>query len=217
MFIDDQRLRRLSPLGWDHINLTGDYVWSETATYDVDGPRLSTANRSRWQHRNNSHRSCYVQDPGYLCPNNALTPGSLLPTGAAHAQTSGSTNNDRSHAGPVPDYVPDKGRVVARVCTLCHLCQAITFALAAVLGAPGEHPLRDRCFVLTAVSFLEMQSATATKSFRSGETPTLIAAIFPKRIEMSSTGPVAARAGAISSVARKANCAVLSQLNSLDR
>jgi hypothetical protein len=21
-----------------------------------------------------SHRSCYVQDPGYLCPNNALTP-----------------------------------------------------------------------------------------------------------------------------------------------
>ena len=26
--IDDKRLRRLSPLGWDHINLTGDYVWS---------------------------------------------------------------------------------------------------------------------------------------------------------------------------------------------
>jgi hypothetical protein len=24
-FIDDKRLRRLSPLGWDHINLTGDY------------------------------------------------------------------------------------------------------------------------------------------------------------------------------------------------
>jgi len=38
-FIDDQRLRRLSPLGWDHINLTGDYVWSETATYDADGLR----------------------------------------------------------------------------------------------------------------------------------------------------------------------------------
>ena len=38
-FIDDQRLRRLSPLGWNHINLTGDYVWSETATYDADGLR----------------------------------------------------------------------------------------------------------------------------------------------------------------------------------
>jgi TnpA family transposase len=37
--IDDQRLRRLSPLGWDHINLTGDYVWSEGATYDADGLR----------------------------------------------------------------------------------------------------------------------------------------------------------------------------------
>jgi Tn3 transposase DDE domain-containing protein len=24
--IDDQRLRRLSPLGWDHINLTGHYA-----------------------------------------------------------------------------------------------------------------------------------------------------------------------------------------------
>ena len=37
--IDEQRLRRLSPLRWDHINLTGDYVWSESATYDADGLR----------------------------------------------------------------------------------------------------------------------------------------------------------------------------------
>ena len=37
--IDEQRLRRLLPLGWDHINLTGDYVWSESATYDADGLR----------------------------------------------------------------------------------------------------------------------------------------------------------------------------------
>jgi hypothetical protein len=37
--IDEQRLRRLSPLGWDHINLTGDYVRSDTATYDADGLR----------------------------------------------------------------------------------------------------------------------------------------------------------------------------------
>jgi TnpA family transposase len=36
---DQQHLRRLSPLGWDHINLTGDYVWSESAVYDADGMR----------------------------------------------------------------------------------------------------------------------------------------------------------------------------------
>ena len=36
---DDQRLRRLSPLGWDHINLTGDYVWSDSQPYDADGMR----------------------------------------------------------------------------------------------------------------------------------------------------------------------------------
>ncbi len=37
--IDAKRLRRLSPLGWDHINLTGDYVWSDTPPYDGDGMR----------------------------------------------------------------------------------------------------------------------------------------------------------------------------------
>jgi hypothetical protein len=37
--INEQRLRRLSPLGWDHINLTGDYVWSESSTYDANGLR----------------------------------------------------------------------------------------------------------------------------------------------------------------------------------
>ena len=37
--IDDKRLRRLSPLGWDHINLTGDYVWSDTPPDNVDGMR----------------------------------------------------------------------------------------------------------------------------------------------------------------------------------
>jgi TnpA family transposase len=37
--IDDKRLRRLSPLGWDHINLTGDYVWSDAPPYGVDGMR----------------------------------------------------------------------------------------------------------------------------------------------------------------------------------
>ena len=34
--IDDS----LSPLGWDRINLTGDYVWSDTAQLDKDGPML---------------------------------------------------------------------------------------------------------------------------------------------------------------------------------
>ena len=30
-------LGQLSPLGWDHINLTGDYVWSDPAAFDADG------------------------------------------------------------------------------------------------------------------------------------------------------------------------------------
>ncbi|WP_283407265.1 hypothetical protein [Novosphingobium panipatense] len=28
---------RLSPLGWDHINLTGGYVWAENLELDADG------------------------------------------------------------------------------------------------------------------------------------------------------------------------------------
>ena len=28
--IDDGMLRHLSPLGWEHINLTGDYVWQQS-------------------------------------------------------------------------------------------------------------------------------------------------------------------------------------------
>jgi hypothetical protein len=35
----EPRLRRLSPLGWDHISLTGDYVWSDSSAYDADGMR----------------------------------------------------------------------------------------------------------------------------------------------------------------------------------
>jgi len=26
-----------SPLGWDHINLTGDYVWSDSVPLDAEG------------------------------------------------------------------------------------------------------------------------------------------------------------------------------------
>lgn len=35
--IDGALLPRLSPLGWDHINLTGDYVWSDSLPLDPDG------------------------------------------------------------------------------------------------------------------------------------------------------------------------------------
>jgi len=28
--VDDKLLRNLSPLGWEHINLTGDYVWKQS-------------------------------------------------------------------------------------------------------------------------------------------------------------------------------------------
>ena len=66
---------------------------------------LSAASRSRWQHRNNGPRSCYVQDPGYLCPNNALMPSSkdmwsrsviyeLNSLSAADPQLSGSRRDD---------------------------------------------------------------------------------------------------------------------------
>ena len=33
------RARMMSPLGWDHVNLTGDYVWSDSPSYDADGLR----------------------------------------------------------------------------------------------------------------------------------------------------------------------------------
>jgi hypothetical protein len=35
--LDDAIVTRLSPLGWDHINITGDYIWSETLPLDTDG------------------------------------------------------------------------------------------------------------------------------------------------------------------------------------
>lgn len=35
--IDPAMLSRLSPLGWDRINLTGDYVWSDRLDLDADG------------------------------------------------------------------------------------------------------------------------------------------------------------------------------------
>ena len=37
MPIDETLIPQLSPLGWDHINLTGDYIWSEALVLDADG------------------------------------------------------------------------------------------------------------------------------------------------------------------------------------
>lgn len=37
MSLDEQLIPQLSPLGWDHINLTGDYIWSDSLALDADG------------------------------------------------------------------------------------------------------------------------------------------------------------------------------------
>jgi len=37
MIPDEALIAKLSPLGWDHINLTGDYVWSDALAFDHDG------------------------------------------------------------------------------------------------------------------------------------------------------------------------------------
>ncbi len=34
-FIDDNLLQHLSPLGWEHINLTGDYTWQQNTMWNV--------------------------------------------------------------------------------------------------------------------------------------------------------------------------------------
>jgi hypothetical protein len=37
--IDGALLARLAPLGWEHVALTGGYVWEEAPTLDADGFR----------------------------------------------------------------------------------------------------------------------------------------------------------------------------------
>ena len=37
--VDDSLLQYLSPLGWEHINLTGDYVWSQSKKVENGGFR----------------------------------------------------------------------------------------------------------------------------------------------------------------------------------
>jgi TnpA family transposase len=45
--VDPAMLSRLSPLGWDRINLTGDYIWSESIDLDADG--LSRCSSSHYR------------------------------------------------------------------------------------------------------------------------------------------------------------------------
>jgi hypothetical protein len=35
--VDEGLIPQLWPLGWDRINLTGDYIWSETLVLETDG------------------------------------------------------------------------------------------------------------------------------------------------------------------------------------
>lgn len=37
LVVDEALISQLSPLGWDHINLTGDYVWSDSVSLDAEG------------------------------------------------------------------------------------------------------------------------------------------------------------------------------------
>lgn len=37
--VPDHLLGSLSPLGWEHVNLTGDYLWEETPLLDANGFR----------------------------------------------------------------------------------------------------------------------------------------------------------------------------------
>ena len=47
--IDDPPLGSLSPLGWDRINLTGNYVWSRSSGARVGGFRLLRTGRGPWR------------------------------------------------------------------------------------------------------------------------------------------------------------------------
>lgn len=41
-FIDSALLARLAPLGWEHLAITGDYIWEDTPALDADGFRPLT-------------------------------------------------------------------------------------------------------------------------------------------------------------------------------
>ncbi|HFN1086766.1 TPA: Tn3 family transposase [Klebsiella pneumoniae] len=41
--LDDTLLQYLSPLGWEHINLTGDYLWRSSAKVGAEVQAIATA------------------------------------------------------------------------------------------------------------------------------------------------------------------------------
>jgi hypothetical protein len=47
--LDDNLLEHLSPLGWEHINLTGDYVWRQNRRVE-SGKSHSTCSRFLTHH-----------------------------------------------------------------------------------------------------------------------------------------------------------------------
>ena len=67
-------LRHLSPLGWEHINLTGDYIWGlrQTTTFQrrrSRGPRF----RFRWSRHARGHGRLFQAAQNY--PGTAVEPG----------------------------------------------------------------------------------------------------------------------------------------------
>jgi hypothetical protein len=64
--VDDGLLQYLSPLGWEHINLTGDYLWRSSAKVGAGKFRL--------------HR-CHRLSVLYLMRWSLLLPGTMLRTG----------------------------------------------------------------------------------------------------------------------------------------
>ncbi len=37
--VSDELLKHLSPLGWEHVNLTDDYIWAAASVADATGDR----------------------------------------------------------------------------------------------------------------------------------------------------------------------------------
>jgi hypothetical protein len=56
--VPDHLLAHLSPLGWEHVNMTGDYIWSpaDQTTVNADGYRpLRTALEARNNYNHYNH------------------------------------------------------------------------------------------------------------------------------------------------------------------
>jgi hypothetical protein len=68
--ISDDLPAHLSPLGWEHINLTGDYIWDSDVTEDLPPSRQLLCHSSTTL----KHRVLSVQ----LCPFRGRTPNETL-------------------------------------------------------------------------------------------------------------------------------------------